>query len=122
MVESVAMVSSVGVSFAMVSSVGMSVAMVSGVGVSVAMLSGGGVSDPLQESGVLKKRKAQFHPLFRVHWNRVILDEAHTIRNPDTAMSQGASALTAGEAVQDIPCGCGCGCAGVGCCAVCCTL
>ena len=76
-------------------------------GVSVAMLSGVGVSDPLQESGGLKKRKAQFHPLFQVHWNRVILDEAHTIRNPDTAISQGASALTSGETVGYMHCVCG---------------
>jgi SNF2 family DNA or RNA helicase len=51
-------------------------------------------TDTSKESGGLKKRKAQFHPLFQVHWKRVILDEAHMIRNPDTAMSQGAAALT----------------------------
>jgi SNF2 family DNA or RNA helicase len=39
--------------------------------------------------------KRQNSPLFSVHWFRVILDEAHIIRNPGTIMSAGACELAA---------------------------
>ena len=35
--------------------------------------------------------------LFDVHWNRIILDEGHTIRNPKSGMSIGCCELKAGK-------------------------
>ncbi|KAJ7446182.1 SNF2 family N-terminal domain-containing protein [Mycena galericulata] len=43
---------------------------------------------------VKKKRKTE-RSLFEVQWKRVVLDEAHTIRNPKTKMAKAACALAA---------------------------
>ena len=44
-----------------------------------------------------KKKKSSFTTLFDAHWRRVILDEAHVIRNHKTGVSMGACALSAGQ-------------------------
>lgn len=43
------------------------------------------------------KRKSRFCTLFEVFWRRVILDEAHVIRNHKTGVSVGACKLKAGQ-------------------------
>lgn len=57
-------------------------------------------------ASVKKKRQPASNTLFQIHWNRVVLDEAHTIRNPKTAMSVGCCELSSGmfhiECSQDI--------------------
>jgi len=42
------------------------------------------------------RRRANKTTLFEIHWKRVILDEAHVIRNPKTALSIGACQLKCG--------------------------
>lgn len=44
-----------------------------------------------------KKKKTSFTTLFDAHWRRVILDEAHVIRNHKTGVSIGACRLNAGQ-------------------------
>ena len=44
-----------------------------------------------------KKKTSPFSTLFGVHWRRVILDEAHVIRNPKSGLSMGVCLLTAGQ-------------------------
>ena len=56
---------------------------------------------PIAEEYVKKaakpqKRKSTYSTLFQIHWQRVILDEAHIIRNHKTGISIGACKLKAG--------------------------
>lgn len=44
-----------------------------------------------------KGKRTATPTLFEIHWNRVILDEAHTIRNPKSGISKGCCALYASE-------------------------
>ena len=44
-----------------------------------------------------KKRTSSTTTLFKIHWRRVILDEAHVIRNHKTALSIGACKLESGD-------------------------
>ena len=46
------------------------------------------------DTGKKPKRKAAHHTLFEVEWNRIILDEGHTIKNPKTNASLGVCGLT----------------------------
>ncbi|KAJ6499180.1 SNF2 family N-terminal domain-containing protein [Mycena sanguinolenta] len=48
-----------------------------------------------KDSAPSKKKKKVEKSLFDIRWKRVVLDEAHTIRNPKTKMAKGAYALTA---------------------------
>ena len=55
--------------------------------------------DPLFNKEKKKKvrRTAASDTLFQVHWDRVVLDEGHNIRNPKTATSIGCCALKSGK-------------------------
>ena len=44
-----------------------------------------------------RRRAASISTLFHIHWKRVILDEAHVIRNPKTALSIGVCRLKCGK-------------------------
>lgn len=44
-----------------------------------------------------RRRAASISTLFHIHWKRVILDEAHVIRNPKTALSTGVCRLKCGK-------------------------
>ncbi|KAK7005619.1 DNA repair protein rad5 [Favolaschia claudopus] len=46
-------------------------------------------------SGPAKKKKKTEKNLFEILWKRIVLDEAHTIRNPKTKMAKACYALTA---------------------------
>ncbi|KAF7376249.1 DNA repair protein rad5 [Mycena sanguinolenta] len=48
-----------------------------------------------KDSAPSKKKKKVEKSLFDIRWKRIVLDEAHTIRNPKTKMAKGAYALTA---------------------------
>ncbi|KAJ7251551.1 SNF2 family N-terminal domain-containing protein [Mycena haematopus] len=48
-----------------------------------------------KDSAPSKKKKKVEKSLFDIRWKRIVLDEAHTIRNPKTKMAKGACALTA---------------------------
>ncbi|KAJ7780541.1 SNF2 family N-terminal domain-containing protein [Mycena maculata] len=48
-----------------------------------------------KDSAPAKKKKKVEKSLFDVQWKRVILDEAHTVRNPKTKMAKAACALAA---------------------------
>ncbi|KAJ7178411.1 SNF2 family N-terminal domain-containing protein [Mycena crocata] len=48
-----------------------------------------------KDSAPSKKKKKIEKTLFAVHWKRIVLDEAHTIRNPKTKMAKAACALVA---------------------------
>ena len=52
---------------------------------------------PKKATAMKRKRRAAVCTLFEVYWRRVILDEAHVIRNHKTALSTGACKLKAGE-------------------------
>ncbi|KAF8210396.1 SNF2 family N-terminal domain-containing protein [Mycena galopus ATCC 62051] len=48
-----------------------------------------------KDSAPSKKKKKVEKTLFDIQWKRIVLDEAHTIRNPKTKMAKAACALTA---------------------------
>ena len=48
---------------------------------------------PQDDSGKKPKRKAAHYTLFKVQWERIILDEGHTIKNPKTNASLGVCGL-----------------------------
>ncbi|KAJ7287410.1 SNF2 family N-terminal domain-containing protein [Mycena rebaudengoi] len=54
-----------------------------------------GEHDEKDSSGPSKKKKKVDRSLFEVKWKRIVLDEAHTVRNPKTKMAKAAFALTA---------------------------
>ena len=49
------------------------------------------------DTGKKTKRKAPNHYLFEVQWDRIILDEGHTIKNPKTNAALGVCALSSSK-------------------------
>ena len=54
------------------------------------------VQEEAGTGGKRRRRVASTTTLFQVYWYRVVLDEAHKIRNPKTAMAVGVSGLKKG--------------------------